>query len=319
MMEKSQPATHLPEKSASLVGFSMLLLVLLQQLSAFVLNFIAPVQNVGVSPKNAFGVGFAGQAIDLVLILLCTALPLAFLQKTAKGLGYSLHKGKNRVSIIILLPLFMGAAALVNSLNNFFYRLMSGVFGFSLQDTQGLPLGAAAISVYFLRYCVVSPILEELLFRGTVQQLLRCWGPRFAMLLTCTMFALLHGNFWQLPTVLILGFMLCYIYEVSHSVRACIVLHFANNFFGFIMQLAREKMHPTAALAFILWLMLLFVALFVASVWALRKFKIWHKLRLVKDAANFGSFSKRIFLIAKVPLFLLGFLALFAQLIFNII
>lgn len=287
---------------ATLVGFALLILVALLQ-GGYLL---------GQGIVSAFAASPAGAPewllglYNLIMSVVAFVVPYLFLQRTGRPLGLRISIRKSPIPLWIILPLFIGIMVGINSLSNLLQSLLSALMQLPQAEATALPASVLGRVFYFVSICVVAPVFEELLFRGAVQGMLRGWGAKFSIWMTAVLFTLMHANVWELPTVFVLSLLLCYVAEVSHSVRPCIVLHFANNFFSFLMMLARENMETIAAMALIFWLMLAFVALFVGAVWALRYFRLGPRLRLPKEQPN-DSVAKRLAALAKTPAFIMGF------------
>ncbi|MGM0440677.1 MAG: CPBP family intramembrane glutamic endopeptidase [Chlamydiota bacterium] len=85
---------------------------------------------------------------------------------------------------------------------------------------------------------VVVPIMEELLFRGFLQTILRrYYSRRKAILIAAILFAAFHFstqqgvlNFQLIPALLVLGWFLGYVYEKQQNLWAPISLHAIFNF-----------------------------------------------------------------------------------------
>ena len=89
---------------------------------------------------------------------------------------------------------------------------------------------------------VIAPIFEEILFRGILYQFLRRKGNVvLAIVISSTIFSLLHCNSAQLLPILGLGMLFCFIFEVTGSLVASIVVHMINNgvFLGLFFILKR--------------------------------------------------------------------------------
>lgn len=72
---------------------------------------------------------------------------------------------------------------------------------------------------------VVSPVVEELTFRGVGFTLLARYGQGWAIALSSLAFALTHGPVANLPVILVFGAGLAYLRGVSGSVYPGIVVH----------------------------------------------------------------------------------------------
>jgi membrane protease YdiL (CAAX protease family) len=77
---------------------------------------------------------------------------------------------------------------------------------------------------------VVAPISEELLFRGFLQPALGHWVGRWsAIVLSAAFFAAAHMDLYAMPTLLLLGIALAYVYDRTRSLAAPVALHMAFN------------------------------------------------------------------------------------------
>lgn len=76
---------------------------------------------------------------------------------------------------------------------------------------------------------VFAPVSEELMMRRLVYRYLRDVGGIFAMLVSSSLFALMHGTLVHLPFTFLLGCLLCLVLERTGDVRACMVTHACAN------------------------------------------------------------------------------------------
>lgn len=83
--------------------------------------------------------------------------------------------------------------------------------------------------------CVLGPVIEEVVFRGGVQQQLKRAGlSRFmAILITALLFGIIHGNWMQAVPAVVLGIALGAMYE-KYGYSLVIPAHVLNNSLGFI-------------------------------------------------------------------------------------
>ncbi len=92
--------------------------------------------------------------------------------------------------------------------------------------------------VALISIVIIAPIVEEILFRGTLQQYLKkFFSVKVAIALTAAIFACFHfsfsqglGNFSLIPSLFIFACFLGYTYERQGSIFASIGLHLAFNF-----------------------------------------------------------------------------------------
>jgi membrane protease YdiL (CAAX protease family) len=137
--------------------------------------------------------------------------------------GFFPAEGRGRAPLWLEFSLFIGAAAGISLVVSLLWGLGGGV------ASAALPATAAERLLYLLSVCVAAPVLEEWLFRGGVQRLLRPLGPRFALWCTSAFFALMHTSLWDMPAAFLLSLLLCSAMERRRSFWLCVALHAAYN------------------------------------------------------------------------------------------
>ena len=76
---------------------------------------------------------------------------------------------------------------------------------------------------------IVSPICEELLFRGVFLNRLKIIVPTtFAILITSILFGSLH-KYGNIISAIVFGVCMCILYLKTHNILVCILAHFLNN------------------------------------------------------------------------------------------
>lgn len=82
----------------------------------------------------------------------------------------------------------------------------------------------------FLMIAIIPPIVEELLFRGALQQLIqKQTGPHVAIILAGAFFSMIHMEFYGFFPRFLLGVMLGYLFYWSGSLWVPIFAHFLHN------------------------------------------------------------------------------------------
>jgi membrane protease YdiL (CAAX protease family) len=76
--------------------------------------------------------------------------------------------------------------------------------------------------------CIIAPIFEEFIYRGAILRSLEKYGKRFAILISATLFGLMHGNFYQIFMAIGVGIILGYL-ATEYSIKLTILLHIINN------------------------------------------------------------------------------------------
>ena len=108
----------------------------------------------------------------------------------------------------------------------------------------------------------VSPILEEIIFRGVVMNNLKKYGIKTAIIVNSIFFAFSHYDVNKIIPVLFMGIILSYI-TYKYSLKYSILLHFFINLLGIIpvmiIALRIEKFLYIYGLIFIILFIFLFI------------------------------------------------------------
>lgn len=99
-----------------------------------------------------------------------------------------------------------------------------------LAGIERTPLNMAAM---FFAIAIAAPVVEELLFRGFLQNALAKYVPIWgAIFLSSLLFALVHLQPYAIPGLMSLSIAFGYLYHRTGSLRTNIILHMANNVFA---------------------------------------------------------------------------------------
>ena len=89
----------------------------------------------------------------------------------------------------------------------------------------------------FFAIAIAAPVVEELLFRGLLQNALTKYLPIWgAILLSSFLFALVHLQPYAIPGLMSLSIAFGYLYHRTGSLRTNIILHMANNAFALLVS-----------------------------------------------------------------------------------
>lgn len=103
---------------------------------------------------------------------------------------------------------------------------------------------------YYLDIVLLSPVLEELLFRKMLLDRFRRYGEKLAILVSAVVFAISHLDLHLTVVNLVMGGMLAYVYLRSGRVRYCIFIHAISNFSAAgMMQLLMNRLSAKAFMA----------------------------------------------------------------------
>lgn len=124
----------------------------------------------------------------------------------------------------------------------------AGVLMFILGPRMGIParpqevlaqvalLSPAAFGFVLFSVVVVTPITEEVVFRGFVYATLRrTLGPLAAIALSAAAFAAMHAYAFGLLPLFVIGFLLAYLYERTGSLWASVTAHAVNNLYALLI------------------------------------------------------------------------------------
>ncbi len=85
-------------------------------------------------------------------------------------------------------------------------------------------------AVVFFAIAIAAPLVEEILFRGFLQNALGHYMPFWAAIILSSLgFAVVHGQPYAIPGLMSLSLAFGYIYHRTGSLRMNILLHMANN------------------------------------------------------------------------------------------
>lgn len=89
----------------------------------------------------------------------------------------------------------------------------------------------------FIAVVISAPLFEELIFRGIVLKgfLQSKWPAVWSILLSSSLFGLVHGNPWQMVGATLIGSAIGFVYYRTQSISNAILLHALNNGFAFAM------------------------------------------------------------------------------------
>ena len=79
---------------------------------------------------------------------------------------------------------------------------------------------------------ILSPIIEEMMFRGIMLNKLRGYGDKIAIITTAVLFGLFHANFSQFFYAVSLGMIFAYVTLKTGTIKYSIILHIVVNIMG---------------------------------------------------------------------------------------
>lgn len=141
-----------------------------------------------------------------------------------------------------------GVIALSNIGNNIFASILSSLGMTPIGYEFDLPSGFFGTLLVFLTGALAPALVEEFALRGMVLGVVKKhFGNGPAILVSSIIFSLMHGNLQQIPFALLLGLYLGYITVYTGSILPAVILHFANNFISYALELIMTNLGPTAS------------------------------------------------------------------------
>lgn len=82
---------------------------------------------------------------------------------------------------------------------------------------------------------ILSPIIEEVMFRGVMLNKLRGYGDKIAIITTAVLFGLFHANFSQFFYAVALGIIFAYVTLKTGTIKYSVILHIVVNLMGSVI------------------------------------------------------------------------------------
>ncbi len=218
--------------------------------SALVLLAVA---GLWLSSLAELALGVSGMAaLNALYYLPFVGLPILLYARRRPGLGEGM-----RLNPPPELPLF--GVALLALMSTYAASGLSALWSAAL-DALGLTAPASPpvpANVYWLLWSIVvmaifPAVFEELLFRGFVLSAWESRGTAFAICVSATLFALLHGNLYGLPAFLLVGAVAGIVTFATDSVYSGILYHTVYNaavlFFSY-MSAGQDAARPPLTFA----------------------------------------------------------------------
>jgi len=153
--------------------------------------------------------------------------------------------------------------------------------------------------IYMLLALLIFPIIEELLFRKALLNLLKRYGFRFAVVISSMIFAFAHNNIFQMLAAFLIGGILCIITLQYNSTKPAILIHILNNLFFYMPFIINPRNY---------WILVVIAGLIlVLTIYGLLKDdKVKLTLPTKIRSNNYNIFFKNIAVVIMIVLFLFG-------------
>lgn len=247
---------------------------------------------------------FTYESIDLVysgaLIVIISIIVIAILtiEYFKKPLNYISEEIK--IESVLFYTLLVISLNLIGS-------YVSTIFSnyTSVNNAYLIPIGVVVerfdfnSPIYMLLILLIFPIIEELLFRKALLNLLKRYGFRFAVIISSIIFAFAHNNIFQLLAAFLISIVLCIITLQYNSVKPAILAHILNNVFFYLPFIINSRNYWILVLAARVILVLTIYRLLKPNIITLT---LPTKIR----SNNYNIFFKNIALVLMMVLFIIG-------------
>lgn len=184
-------------------------------------------------------------AIDIILVVLGLMVPFYFIGKKMKNISGTpeplpLEKPYDKTTSVLAVISGLGFCMMASVVTSYFVDFLS-IFGIELSSPEvAMPKGPVGIMTSIIRVVIIAAVAEEIALRGHVMGNLRKYGDKFAIIISATVFAVIHGNLIQAPFALIAGFAIGYFTVKTGSLWIGIAIHAANNFISTAVSYAMD-------------------------------------------------------------------------------
>lgn len=173
------------------------------------------------------------QGFELIVTVTAICLPFFLAGKHfSKKTHYDVVPAGKANKISIALPAIPAGAGLclIVSYLTAYLSMIPEMFGFQFTMPDMTPPATGyELFIYLLRLTLIAGVIEETAFRGVVLQPLRKYGNWFAILMSASIFALIHCNLIQAPFALLAGMVIGYFTVLTESIWVGIGIHAINN------------------------------------------------------------------------------------------
>ena len=177
--------------------------------------------------------------------------------------NYEYFKTSNKLDIknfIIYFAIFFLGIHILNILNIFTITISN------LKEKQSTIQGFLYVDTLWTVF--ISPVLEEIVFRGVIMNNLKKYGIKIAIIVNSIFFAFSHYDIEKIMPVLFMGIILSHI-TYKYSLKYSIIFHFFMNLLGIIpviiFTLKIQKYLYIYSLIFIVLVVFLFI-IFIRNV-----------------------------------------------------
>lgn len=217
-----QPPEFIPDKEMGKIGESLWLYIVMQLTLSFMLSFIVmPIFMYSMYFDYSIINAFVTMLVSFVTGLIMVYFLSSTFKRQIKDLKFS-FKPKETIDTIAMMYFLNYAIGIIGALLS--------KFGFPDTSPDFSLSGGFLYNLFtFISVVILAPIFEELIFRGTILQVLSKYNKVFAIFVTSLLFGLLHLNMTQAIPAFFMSLILCYMCLKTDSLLVTILAHAGNN------------------------------------------------------------------------------------------
>lgn len=138
--------------------------------------------------------------------------------------------------MVVLFFISMSATYIFNIVGNMINTMIGSLKGSDVVNPLDSVINMSSLIPVIIFVVILSPIVEEIIFRGILLDKLRGYGDKTAIVFTAFTFALLHGNLSQFFYAFVLGLIFGYVALRTNTILYTIILHIIVNMFGSVIM-----------------------------------------------------------------------------------
>ncbi|MBO5032520.1 MAG: CPBP family intramembrane metalloprotease [Lachnospiraceae bacterium] len=156
-------------------------------------------------------------------------------------LGYEKQKekkGKKAEKMFLCIALGVSTSFILNLLMELFTKLIQGQGTLGSEKYEVVETIQYSVPIWLgiLLYGVISPLVEEMVFRGVVyNRIKRFYNVPKAVVCSALLFGMFHGNLPQFLYGTVMGIIIALCYEHLNCFAAPVLVHMSANIFVFLL------------------------------------------------------------------------------------
>lgn len=218
-------------KQKKKIGLSLSIFVIVTNIVGFLLSFLVQKMNL-VNYENQYLISYIINAISIYVI------GYGIFKFILKGTNSVEKKEKKKLKVsefLLLICITIGGAQIANVVTQIILTIFKLIFKVEINNnvTDLMQQSSPILLVVFA--ALLGPIVEELIFRGTLLKKLRVYGDKTAIIYTSVAFGLFHCNIAQIPFAIVCGLILGYAVVKTNNIIYSIILHIILNSMSVIL------------------------------------------------------------------------------------